>query len=69
MFPEAGAWPVTSQGVMQHAPSNEECGIREVWAYNLDREFEHIRKVAQTFKYVAMVSRSGSFKVMVVVCW
>ena len=47
---------MTSQGVMQHAPSNEECGIREVWACNLDSEFEHIRKVAQTYKYVAMVS-------------
>ncbi|KAF0296340.1 CCR4-NOT transcription complex subunit 7 [Amphibalanus amphitrite] len=51
---EAGGWPVTSQGVMQHTPSNEECGIREVWACNLDAEFEHIRKVAQTYKYVAM---------------
>lgn len=53
-FSDGASWPVTSLGVMQHMPSNEECGIREVWAYNLDREFEHIRTVVQTYKYVAM---------------
>ena len=53
---QASSWPGTSQASIQPTPSNEECGIREVWAYNLDREFDNIRKVAQTYKYVAMVS-------------
>ena len=57
---QASSWPGTSQGAIQPTPSNEECGIREVWAYNLDREFDNIRKVAQTYKYVAMVSRLAS---------
>ncbi|XP_043209843.1 CCR4-NOT transcription complex subunit 7-like [Amphibalanus amphitrite] len=52
---QAGSsWPAGSHTPVQPTPSNEECGIREVWAYNLDREFDNIRKVAQTYKYVAM---------------
>ena len=35
-------------------PSNEECGIREVWAHNLEDEFRHIRQIVQTYNYVAM---------------
>lgn len=42
----------TSTGNMH--PSNEECGIREVWAHNLEDEFRHIRLVVQTYNYVAM---------------
>jgi len=29
-------------------------GIRDVWRYNLEDEFRNIRKVAQTYHYVAM---------------
>ena len=36
------------------AMSNEECGIREVWSYNLEEEFKTICKVVQEFSYVAM---------------
>jgi len=42
----------TSTGNMH--PSNEECGIREVWAHNLEDEFRHIRQIVQTYNYVAM---------------
>ncbi|XP_075214382.1 CCR4-NOT transcription complex subunit Pop2 isoform X1 [Lycorma delicatula] len=35
-------------------PSNEECGIRDVWAYNLKEEFRTIRKIIQKYNYVAM---------------
>ena len=34
--------------------SNEECGIREVWSYNLEEEFKSICKVVQDYPYVAM---------------
>lgn len=37
-----------------HIPSNEECGIREVWSYNMEDEFIHIRQVIQKYPYVAM---------------
>ena len=33
---------------------NEECGIREVWATNLDEEFRKICQVVQKYHYVAM---------------
>lgn len=36
------------------AMSNEECGIREVWNYNLEEEFKSICKVVQDYTYVAM---------------
>lgn len=39
-----------------HRPmSNEECGIREVWAHNMEEEFHHIRRIVQQYPYVAMV--------------
>lgn len=37
-------------------PSNEECGIRDVWAHNLKDEFRVIRSVIRQYNYVAMVS-------------
>ncbi|XP_032310583.1 CCR4-NOT transcription complex subunit 7 isoform X4 [Drosophila ananassae] len=37
-----------------HIPSNEECGIRDVWKHNLEEEFRTIRKVVQKYHYVAM---------------
>ncbi|KAL1490015.1 hypothetical protein ABEB36_013928 [Hypothenemus hampei] len=35
-------------------PNNEECGIRDVWAHNLEDEFRTIRQVVQKYHYVAM---------------
>lgn len=35
-------------------PSNEECGIRDVWGYNLEEEFRTIRQVVQQYQYIAM---------------
>jgi CCR4-NOT transcription complex subunit 7/8 len=35
-------------------PSNEECGIRDVWRHNLEDEFRAIRQVVQKYHYVAM---------------
>lgn len=35
--------------------SNEECGIREVWAHNMEEEFHHIRRIVHQYPYVAMV--------------
>lgn len=35
-------------------PSNEECGIRDVWRHNLEEEFKTIRQVVQKYHYVAM---------------
>jgi len=35
-------------------PNNEDCGIKEVWAKNLEEEFKHMRQVARTYCYVAM---------------
>ena len=34
--------------------TNEECGIREVWAHNLDEEFKTICQIIQQFPFVAM---------------
>jgi len=34
--------------------TNEECGIREVWAHNLDDEFKTICQIIQGYPYVAM---------------
>lgn len=36
--------PAATLGSSQH-PSNEECGIRDVWAHNLEDEFRTIRQV------------------------
>merc|ERR1712226_545681 len=33
---------------------NEECGIREVWAHNMDEEFRKICQIVQKYPYVAM---------------
>ncbi|XP_063221053.1 CCR4-NOT transcription complex subunit 7-like [Bacillus rossius redtenbacheri] len=45
-------------GVSRNAPlsipSNEECGIRDVWKHNLEDEFKMIRQVVQKYNYVAM---------------
>jgi len=35
-------------------PNNEECGIREVWANNLEEEFVTIRALCQKYNYIAM---------------
>ncbi|XP_054269291.1 CCR4-NOT transcription complex subunit 7 [Macrosteles quadrilineatus] len=35
-------------------PSNEECGIRDVWNHNLHEEFRTIRHVVQKYTFVAM---------------
>lgn len=37
--------PAATLGSTQH-PSNEECGIRDVWAHNLEDEFRTIRQVS-----------------------
>ncbi|XP_044730383.1 CCR4-NOT transcription complex subunit 7 [Chrysoperla carnea] len=42
----------TSSG--SHIPSNEDCGIRDVWCHNLEEEFRTIRQVVQKYNYVAM---------------
>merc|ERR1712223_162157 len=34
--------------------TNEDCGIREVWAHNLEEEFKTICQIIQTFPFVAM---------------
>ena len=34
--------------------TNEDCGIREVWAHNLDEEFKTICYVVRNYPYVAM---------------
>lgn len=35
-------------------PSNEECGIRDVWRHNLEEEFRTIRQIVRKYHYVAM---------------
>ena len=41
-------------GALPGSMTNEECGIREVWAHNLDTEFRTICHLIQNFSYVAM---------------
>lgn len=40
----ADSMPAATLGGAQH-PSNEDCGIRDVWAHNLEDEFRTIRQV------------------------
>lgn len=37
--------PTATIGSLQ-LPNNEDCGIRDVWAHNLEDEFRTIRKVS-----------------------
>lgn len=41
-------------GALSGSMTNEECGIREVWAHNLEAEFRTICQVIQNFNFVAM---------------
>lgn len=50
LFPEM---PTASLATGVH-PNNEECGIRDVWAHNLEDEFKAIRQIVQKYTYVAM---------------
>ncbi|CAL1300706.1 unnamed protein product [Larinioides sclopetarius] len=34
--------------------NNELCGIRDVWAHNMEEEFKIIRQIVRQFKYIAM---------------
>ncbi|KAK9875571.1 hypothetical protein WA026_009376 [Henosepilachna vigintioctopunctata] len=45
--------PTATLGSGLH-PNNEECGIRDVWAHNLEDEFKAIRQAIQKYTYVAM---------------
>jgi len=53
---EAQAMPSAAVGGngSSSGPSNEECGIRDVWRHNLEEEFRTIRQVVQKYHYVAM---------------
>ena len=33
-------------------PTNEECGIREVWAHNMEEEFKTICQVCLQYEYI-----------------
>lgn len=50
----SGAGGHGPSGHNSNIPSNEECGIRDVWKHNLEEEFRTIRKVVQKYHYVAM---------------
>ncbi|XP_049825617.1 CCR4-NOT transcription complex subunit 7 isoform X4 [Aethina tumida] len=52
-MPAATIGNYVSAGSVQH-PNNEECGIRDVWAHNLEEEFRTIRQIVQKYQYVAM---------------
>lgn len=41
-------------GALPGSTTNEECGIREVWADNLEAEFKSICKVIRKHNYIAM---------------
>ncbi len=41
-------------GALPGSMTNEECGIREVWAHNLDAEFRTICQIIQKYNFVAM---------------
>lgn len=42
--------PAATLGSAQH-PNNEECGIRDVWAHNLEDEFRTIRQVGHSYLF------------------
>lgn len=46
--------PIGQQKGGATMPSNEECGIRDVWGHNLEEEFRTIRQVVQQYQYIAM---------------
>ena len=46
--------PLGQQKGGPNMPSNEECGIRDVWSHNLEEEFRTIRQVVQQYQYIAM---------------
>ncbi|PBC34520.1 CCR4-NOT transcription complex subunit [Apis cerana cerana] len=49
-----GTNPIGQQKGGATMPSNEECGIRDVWGHNLEEEFRTIRQVVQQYQYIAM---------------
>lgn len=53
-MPTATGGSGSSHGGHTNIPSNEECGIRDVWRHNLEEEFKTIRQVVQKYHYVAM---------------
>ncbi|GIY59703.1 CCR4-NOT transcription complex subunit 7 [Caerostris extrusa] len=51
----AASGPVTaSNSGNPHYVSNEMCGIRDVWAHNMEDEFKIIRQIVQKYKFIAM---------------
>ena len=41
-------------GGLMGGTTNEDCGIREVWAHNMDEEFKSICHIVRKYPYVAM---------------
>lgn len=46
--------PVSTNSSNNALKTNEECGIRDVWAHNLEDEFKTIRRIIHKYPYVAM---------------
>lgn len=46
-----------SNSVNSHLNNNEACGIRDVWANNMEDEFKIIRQIVQKYNYIAMVRK------------